>query len=183
MLTRPQDLVGRRKFEHLANRVALAVAAEEGEDLAKVEEHVLVHGREVARLARVRVARVEEDDLRARVRLDERLEVRGRGERERDVVVAEAGMELHGLPALARGAHRGMHDVVVERLVREAQRAPRGVDEDQRHHRALEHADLLGRGRDVEPGAVARDRLEADDLGVRPVPRERVGELLLERLQ
>ena len=92
--TRPHDLVRRGELEDLPEDLALPVRAQERKDLAKVEEHVLVHGREVAGLLRERVARVQEDDLRVRVCLDEGLEVCRGGERQRDVIVAQTCMEL-----------------------------------------------------------------------------------------
>jgi hypothetical protein len=72
--TRPHRLARGTQLQHLAHDLALARAADERPDLAKVEPHVLVHGGEVAGLTGERVGGVEEDDRRGGVGADERLQ-------------------------------------------------------------------------------------------------------------
>lgn len=94
-LTRPHDFIRRGQLKHLANDLPLAVWAEEGEDLPKVKVYVIVDGGEVPRLLRERVAGMQQDDFGARIRLDEGLQVCGRRQRQGNVAVSQARVELH----------------------------------------------------------------------------------------
>lgn len=74
-----------------------------------------------------------------------------------------------GLPRLARDAHGGVHDIVVDRLVRKTQHLVRHVDQTQAREQLVRLRVIRDRRHDadVEPRAVARDALEARDLAVR----------------
>ena len=63
-------------------------------NLSEIRVDVFIHGCEVPRIAGVGVAAVEKDECRLWVRLDDRLHVGRRGQREGDVRVTETSMEL-----------------------------------------------------------------------------------------
>jgi len=75
---------------------ALALGRDEGEDLAKVKVNILVHGREVTSVSRVRIAGVQENEYRFGERFDDGLHMRRRRRGQCDVIVAETWKQISG---------------------------------------------------------------------------------------
>jgi hypothetical protein len=73
---------------------ALGVSGDKGENLSEVEIYVLVHGREVASVSRVRIAGMQENEHGFWEGLDNGLHMRRRRLCQRDVIVSETFRQI-----------------------------------------------------------------------------------------